>query len=64
HRQWFLDTVTGLLARTGGTPAEDAGRHLVLLRDGAMASGCLSDPKLVSDTFLQAVEGILQTRAA
>ncbi|MGW1468994.1 TetR/AcrR family transcriptional regulator [Streptomyces sp. NPDC002308] len=64
HRQWFLDTVTGLLARTGGTPAEAAGQHLVLLRDGAMASGCFSDPKLVSETFLQAVEGILQTRAA
>ncbi|MFF7364293.1 TetR family transcriptional regulator [Streptomyces sp. NPDC008125] len=64
HRQWFLDTVTGLLAGTGATPAEAAGRHLVLLRDGAMASGCLSDPRLVSETFLQAVEGILKTRSA
>lgn len=62
HRQWFLKTVTGLLARTGGTPADIAGRHLVMLRDGAMASGCLSDPELVCETFLEGVEGILQTR--
>lgn len=64
HRQWFLDTVTGLLAQTGGAPAVAAGRHLVMLRDGAMASGCLSDPKLVSETFLEGVEGILRTRSA
>ncbi|MGW2277275.1 TetR/AcrR family transcriptional regulator [Streptomyces sp. NPDC001770] len=64
HRQWFLETVTGLLAQVGEAPAEDAGRHLVMLRDGAMASGCLSDPKLVSETFLQAVEGILRARSA
>ncbi|MFD7708311.1 TetR/AcrR family transcriptional regulator [Streptomyces sp. NPDC059785] len=64
HRQWFLDTVTGLLAQTGDTPAEPAGRHLVMLRDGAMASGCLSDPALVSETFLDGIEGILRARSA
>lgn len=62
HRQWFLDTVTDLLAQTGDAPAEAAGRHLVMLRDGAMAAGCLFDPELVSETFLQGVEGILRTR--
>jgi AcrR family transcriptional regulator len=64
HRQWFLNTVTDLLAETGDTPADAAGRHLVMLRDGAMAAGCLFDPKLVSETFLQGVEGILQARTA
>jgi AcrR family transcriptional regulator len=64
HRQWFKETVTGLLAQTGDTPAGPAGRHLVMLRDGAMASGCLSDPELVSETFLQGVEGILRARSA
>ena len=64
HRQWFLETVTELLAQTGDAPAGPAGRHLVMLRDGAMASGCLSDPGLVSETFLQGVEGILQARSA
>ncbi|MEU6390432.1 helix-turn-helix domain-containing protein [Streptomyces sp. NPDC046939] len=64
HRQWFLETVTELLAKTGEGPAEPAGRHLVMLRDGAMASGCLADPVLVSETFLEGVEGILLARAA
>ncbi|MGF1343831.1 TetR/AcrR family transcriptional regulator [Streptomyces flavovirens] len=64
HRQWFLDTVTELLAEAGHEPADAAGRHFVMLRDGAMAAGCLFDPELVSETFLQGVEGILQTRTA
>ncbi|MFJ9033425.1 TetR/AcrR family transcriptional regulator [Streptomyces sp. NPDC102274] len=64
HRQWFLNTVTDLLAQTGDAPADAAGRHLVMLRDGAMAAGCLFDPELVSETFLQGVEGILQARTA
>ncbi|MFF9490153.1 TetR family transcriptional regulator, partial [Streptomyces sp. NPDC014676] len=31
----------------------------VMLRDGAMAAGCLFDPKLISETFLNGVEGLL-----
>jgi AcrR family transcriptional regulator len=62
HREWFLTTVTDLLAQTGKAPADAAGRHFVMLRDGAMAAGCLFDPELVTETFLQGVEGILQTR--
>ena len=62
HREWFLHTVTGLLAQVGRTPPEPAGRHFTMLRDGAMAAGCLSDPAEVSDTFLQGVEGILRFR--
>lgn len=62
HRQWFLDTVTGLLARVGETSAERDGRHFVMLRDGAMAAGCLSDPGPIGDTFVDAVEGILGAR--
>lgn len=64
HRQWFLDTVTALLEQVGDTPAVEAGRHLVMLRDGAMAGGCLFDPRLVSESFLLGVEGILRARGA
>ncbi|MYS38982.1 MULTISPECIES: TetR/AcrR family transcriptional regulator [unclassified Streptomyces] len=64
HRQWFLDTVTGLLARVGDAPAETAGRHFAMLRDGAMAAGCLADPELITETFLEGVEGLLRTRTA
>ncbi|MFB8772766.1 TetR/AcrR family transcriptional regulator [Streptomyces broussonetiae] len=64
HRQWFQETVTRLLARVGDAPADADGRHYVMLRDGAMAAGCLSDPGLVSETFLRGVEGILRARTA
>ncbi|MGW9302279.1 TetR/AcrR family transcriptional regulator [Streptomyces cyaneofuscatus] len=64
HRQWFLDTVTEVLAQVGDQPADGAGRHLVMLRDGAMAAGCLSDPKPIAETFLLGVEGILRARGA
>ncbi|SEE42585.1 transcriptional regulator, TetR family [Streptomyces sp. 2131.1] len=64
HRQWFLDTVTGLLAQVGDAPAEAAGRHFAMLRDGAMAAGCLADPGLITETFLEGIEGLLQDRTA
>lgn len=60
HRQWFLDTVTGLLAQIREDGAEPAGRHFVMMRDGAMAAGCLFDPELISDTFLHGVERLLE----
>jgi AcrR family transcriptional regulator len=64
HRQWFLDTVTELLAATGETAPGPAARHFVMLRDGAMAAGCLSDPAPICETFLLGVEGILRYRDA
>ncbi|KAA9153798.1 TetR/AcrR family transcriptional regulator [Amycolatopsis acidicola] len=64
HREWFLHTVTDLLAQTGEKPAGPAGRHFIMLRDGAMAAGCLSDAAAVCETFLLGIEGILQSRAA
>jgi AcrR family transcriptional regulator len=64
HREWFSDTVTEVLARVGDAPAEPAARHFVLLRDGAMATGCLSDPDPICETFLQGVEGLLRLHMA
>ncbi|MDR7276997.1 TetR/AcrR family transcriptional regulator [Catenuloplanes atrovinosus] len=60
HRQWFLETITALLARATDEPADPAARHYVMLRDGAMAAGCLFDPKLVAETFLHGVEGLVR----
>jgi AcrR family transcriptional regulator len=62
HRQWFLDTMTELLALTDEATAGAAARHFVMLRDGAMAAGCLFDPDLISDTFLHGVEGLIKAR--
>lgn len=63
HRQWFLDTLTTLMAQLQEETAESAARHFVMLRDGAMAAGCLFDPALVSETFLRGVEGLLRITA-
>lgn len=63
HRQWFLDTLTTLMAQVHEETAESAARHFVMLRDGAMAAGCLFDPALVSETFLRGVEGLLRITA-
>lgn len=63
HREWFLATATELFAETGKPDAEPAARHFTLLRDGAMAAGCLADPTLVCETFLRGVEGLLVYRS-
>jgi AcrR family transcriptional regulator len=63
HREWFLSTMTELFAATGKPDPELAARHFVMLRDGAMAAGCLSDPEPVCGTFLRGVEGLLTYRS-
>ncbi|WP_305787912.1 TetR/AcrR family transcriptional regulator [Symbioplanes lichenis] len=60
HRQWFLDTLTTLMAQVAEDTSADAARHFVMLRDGAMAAGCLHDPALVADTFLRGIEGLVR----
>ncbi len=60
HREWFQRTVTELFAQIRDTSAEPAALHFVMLRDGAMAAGCLSDAEVVCETFLRGVEGLLQ----
>ena len=63
HRQWFLDTLTTLMAQVHEATANSAARHFVMLRDGAMAAGCLFDPALVSETFLRGIEGLVRINA-
>ncbi|MEV4117261.1 TetR/AcrR family transcriptional regulator [Micromonospora sp. NPDC049645] len=63
HRQWFLDTLTRLMTQVHPETADPAARHFVMLRDGAMAAGCLFDPALVSDTFLRGIEELLRIGA-
>ena len=63
HRQWFLAVITELFSDTGKPDPEPAARHFIMLRDGAMAAGCLTDPKPVSETFLRGIEGLLKYRS-
>ncbi|MEE6261596.1 TetR/AcrR family transcriptional regulator [Plantactinospora sonchi] len=64
HRQWFLDTINTLMASIRRTGAEPAAQHFVMLRDGAMAAGCLVDRALICETFLRGVEGLIQAHGA
>jgi hypothetical protein len=64
HRQWFLDTINALMARIAETSAEAAAQHFVMLRDGAMAAGCLFDRVVICETFLRGVDGLVETHAA
>jgi AcrR family transcriptional regulator len=64
HRQWFLDTINTLMASIQQTEAEPAAQHFVMLRDGAMAAGCLFDRALICETFLRGVEGLVRIHAA
>jgi AcrR family transcriptional regulator len=63
HRQWFLAALTELFSGTGKPDSEPAARHFVMLRDGAMAAGCLTDPKPICETFLRGIEGLLTYRS-
>lgn len=45
HREWFLQTITGLFAEITDASAEYAGRHFVMLRDGAMSAGLPRRPR-------------------
>jgi AcrR family transcriptional regulator len=64
HRDWFLQTITGLFAQITTAEAEHAGRHFVMLRDGAMSAGYLGDPVLAGETLLRGIEGLLRIHTA
>jgi hypothetical protein len=43
--------------------AVPAAQHFVMLRDGAMASGCLFDPVLICETFIRGSNGLVQVHS-
>jgi AcrR family transcriptional regulator len=59
HREWFHRIVTDALVRLGHPRAEAAARQLVMLRDGAMAAGHLSDPDRVRESLLMGTKDLL-----
>ncbi|MEU7821696.1 TetR/AcrR family transcriptional regulator [Catellatospora sp. NPDC049133] len=64
HRQWFLDTINALMTSIEPTKAEHAAQHFVMLRDGAMAAGCLFDRSAICETFLRGVDGLVQIHSS
>jgi AcrR family transcriptional regulator len=64
HREWFLRTITDLLTHAHATAPDPTARHFIMLRDGAMAAGSLTDPKPIGRTLLRGIDGLLKYRNA
>jgi len=62
HRSWFRAVVIDLLARAGVAQPEQAGRTMMMLRDGAMVGGYLEDAAATRATLVEAVETVLPPR--
>jgi AcrR family transcriptional regulator len=63
HRAWYLRTITGLFAAITKVSADHAGRHYVMLRDGAMSAGYLGDPVVAGETLVRGIDGLLRIHA-
>jgi len=62
HRTWFQRVVQDELERLRGEPSVAGAQFFVMIRDGAMAAGCLADRDAVCDAFMRGVEAMLTYR--
>ncbi|MBZ2196207.1 TetR/AcrR family transcriptional regulator [Ruania sp. N2-46] len=51
HRRWTLDVFTGLAVDAGVADPGAVAGQLMMLRDGAMVSGYLSDPESIAEAL-------------
>jgi AcrR family transcriptional regulator len=59
HRRWFRQAIADLLGETGTPDPGPTADQLVMLRDGAMVSGYLSDPGAVADSLDRAFRAVI-----
>lgn len=59
HRRWLLDLFADIARDAGAGDPEAVGGQLMMLRDGAMVSGYLSDPEVVGETLRGAFVAVL-----
>jgi AcrR family transcriptional regulator len=59
HRHWFRQTIADLLDEMGVRDSGPVADQLVMLRDGAMVSGYLSDPSAVGGALGQALSAVI-----
>ena len=64
HRRWFKHTVEELLAQIDVPNGSEVADELVMLRDGAMVSGYLSDPHMVARALFNAGRAVIEYRSA
>jgi AcrR family transcriptional regulator len=59
HRRWFRQAIQDLLDEINVADSARVADQLVMLRDGAMVSGYLSDPTVVADALDNAVRAVI-----
>ncbi len=59
HRRWFKQTTQDLVDELGVPNSARVADQLVMLRDGAMVSGYLSDPAVVADALYNAGRAVI-----
>jgi AcrR family transcriptional regulator len=64
HRHWFRQTIQDLLDEIEVPHSARVADELVMLRDGAMVSGYLSDPAAVADALYNAGRAVIAFRSA
>jgi len=62
HRRWFKHTIEELLEEIDVPDAAEVADELVMLRDGAMVSGYLSDPRIVASALYNAGRAVIEFR--
>jgi len=62
HRRWFKVAIEELLLEIGIKNAGPVADELVMLRDGAMVSGYLSDPQTVARSLYNAGRAVIEYR--
>ena len=62
HRAWFQGVMQAELERLRQEPSEAGAQFFVLIRDGAMAAGCLANRDAVCEAFMRGVEAMLTYR--
>jgi AcrR family transcriptional regulator len=64
HRRWFKQTIQDLLDEISIPDSARVADQLVMLRDGAMVSGYLSDPSTVADALYNAGRAVIAFNSA
>lgn len=64
HRRWFKQVIQELLDEIKVPDSALVADELVMLRDGAMVSGYLSDPNAVADALYNAGRAVIMFRTA
>ncbi|MCI2238241.1 TetR/AcrR family transcriptional regulator [Paenibacillus sp. TRM 82003] len=59
HRRWLVSTVTAVFERTGHPDPSAAAQRWLVLRDGAMVAGYLSDPAAAAAALRDGAEDLL-----